>query len=100
MFVVPIDEQQQLATERRTLHRDRHQASAAVLERQDESLDDGQAAVLADGAEPRADVEAIAPVLEAVTPELPSLVADQVLGFGAGLTNCPAQECTNGFGRG
>jgi len=53
-------------------------AHAFVLERQDESLDERNAPVLTNGAEARREPLAITPVLERITPELLTLVADDV----------------------
>jgi hypothetical protein len=48
------------------------------FERQDESFDNGDTAVLANGAEAWCDPSAITPVFEHVAPELLSLVANDV----------------------
>ena len=53
-------------------------AHAFVLERQDESLDERNAPVLANGAEAGYEVLAITPVLERITPKLFALVGDDV----------------------
>jgi hypothetical protein len=53
-------------------------AHALVLECQDESFDERNAPVLANGAEARREALAITPVLERITPELLALVADDV----------------------
>jgi hypothetical protein len=63
-----------------------------LLERQDQSLDHGDVAMLTDGAEPRLDLLLAAPILEALAPELLPLVADQVLGLGLGLMHDASQE--------
>jgi len=46
-------------------------------------FDDRDDAVLADGADARADAAALAPAFEGVAPELGALAADDVLGLGA-----------------
>jgi len=61
MFVVPADEQIEHSAERLASHGHHEQSRTAGLECQDESLDDGQAAVLADGPEARTDVATLAP---------------------------------------
>jgi hypothetical protein len=59
---------------------------------EDESLDHRDAAALAHGAKPRLDAFAFAPALEAGTPELATLVRDDVLRPGPGQMHRPAQE--------
>ena len=56
-------------------------SEAFVLQGPDEPLDDGDAAVVADGAESRPDLATFAPSLEPLAPELRSLVANDVLGL-------------------
>ena len=68
------------------VQRNEDTSESLVLQRADESLDDGDAAVLADGAETRLDLASLAPTLEPSAPELLALVADDVLGLG-GVTN-------------
>jgi hypothetical protein len=53
-------------------------AHAFVLEREDESFDERNAPVLANGAETGRDPLAITPGLERIAPELLALVADNV----------------------
>jgi len=60
-------------------------ANALGLEGPDEALDDGDGAVLANGAEAGLDLEALAPGLEGVAEELRPLVEDGVPGLLAGL---------------
>jgi len=64
-------------------------ANALGLEGSDEALDDGDGAVLANGAEAGLDLEALAPRLEGVAEELRPLVEDGVPGLLAGLVWMP-----------
>ena len=54
-------------------------AHALVLEHQDESFDERDTAMLANGAETRCDPLAITPVLESITPKLFALVAEDIV---------------------
>ena len=69
---------------------------ASVLERQDESLDERNAPVLANGAEAGCDPLAITPVLERAAPELLALVADDGFRGDTGSVNGAFEE---GVGR-
>ncbi len=57
-------------------------ACAFVLERQDESLDERNASVLANGAKAGCDPLVVTPILEQVAPELRALVADDIFRIG------------------
>jgi len=64
----------------------------AVLERQDESFNERDTAVLANGTEAGCDPVAIIPILEHAAPELLALVADDVFRGGAGGVNGAFEE--------
>jgi len=91
--VVPGDVVIELATERglRQGH-DRQQPRALVLHRLDESLDDGEAAVLPDGAESLLDAATAAPRDERVGGELRTVIGDEVAGPMADLPAESVQE--------
>ena len=73
---------------------------AAVLERQDESFNDRDTAVLANGAEAGCDPVVITPILEHAAPELFALVADDVFGGGTGGVNGTFEEVRYRYGCG
>lgn len=77
-LVVPAKERVEFTPQVLPAQGDCDAAEAFVFERSDESLDDGDAAVLADGAEARPDAVASAPGLEPRAPELTALVGDDV----------------------
>ena len=79
MLVVPVNEQFEFILESCLAHRDQPATCSLAFHRADEPLDDRDAAVLPNGAEPWLDRPATAPGLEAITPELPSLVTEDVL---------------------
>ena len=80
MLVIPVNEQLELILESCLAHRDQPLTCSLAFHRADETLDDRDAAVLPHGAKPWLDRPATAPGLEAIAPELPSLVTDEVLG--------------------
>ncbi len=80
MFVVPVNEQFELILKSCLAHRDQPSTCSFTFHRPDEPLNDGDAAVLPNGAKPWLDLRSTAPGFEAIAPELPSLVTDEVLG--------------------
>jgi len=82
MRVVPARSRVDVFAHLPEVQRNQQASEALILERPDESLDYGDAAVLTHGAESRLDLAASAPTLERLAPELRSLVADEVLGLG------------------
>ena len=66
-----------------------------ILERQDESLDNGDAAVLADGSESQLDYKTLCPAFEGIAPELLAVIADDVLGSLAAVLHGLAEELAN-----
>ncbi len=79
ILVIPVDEQLEFIPESCLGHRDQPATCSLTFHRPDVALDDGDAAVLPNGAKPWLDRPSAAPGLEAVAPELPSLVTDEVL---------------------
>ncbi len=79
VLVVPVNEQFELILESCLAHRDQAAACSLALHRPDEPFDDRDTTVLSNSAKPWLDCQSIAPSLEAVAPELPSLVTDEVL---------------------
>jgi hypothetical protein len=80
MGVVPADDHADLVTRFPMVQWNKNTSKPFILEGPDEAFDDGDAAVLADGAESWLSFLAPAPSFEAEAPELAGLVAD-----GAGL---------------
>ena len=80
MLVVPVNAQPEFILESGSAHRDQQTTCSLAFHRAAEPLDDRDAAVPPHGAEPWLDRPATAPGLEAIAPELPSLVTDDVLG--------------------
>ncbi len=97
VLVVPVEAAKQLSPHVAAAQRDDDSTRALVLERSDEAFGNRDAAVLADGAKPRLDACALAPGLEALTPELRALVADDVLGLRLGVQ--AAEEGADLYGR-
>ena len=79
MLVIPVNEQLELILESCSTHRDQPATCSLAFHRADEPLDDRDAAVLPHGAKPWIDRPSAAPGFEAIAPELPSLVTDEVL---------------------
>ena len=79
VLVIPVHEQFEFVLESCLAHRDQRTACSLTFHRPDETLEDRDAAVLPDSAKPWLDRPTTAPGLVAVTPELPSLVTDEVL---------------------
>ena len=82
MRVVPIYDRGEFFTHLPEVQRYENTSEAFALQRPDEPLDDGNAAVLADCPETRPDLATFAPAFERLTPELAALVTDDALGLG------------------
>jgi hypothetical protein len=78
MPVVPVDVEPELASKRVASVGDKQSTRALFLHRSDQSLDDGDAAVLADGAEALPDAPTPAPLPEPLVSELRPTVRDQM----------------------
>ena len=94
-LIVPVRETSELLAERVRTKWHQNDAHAFVLERQDESLDERNAAVLANGAKAGCDPLVITPVLERITPELRALVADYVFRSGTCYVNGAFEKLLN-----
>ncbi len=79
VLVVPVNEQFELILKSCLANRDQPSTCSLTFDRPDEPFDDRDSAVLSNSAKPWLDCQSIAPGLEAVAPELPSLVTDEVL---------------------
>jgi hypothetical protein len=98
VFVIPVAEEQELASEGVALKRHQDSSRGFVLQRFDEAFNDGDAAVLAKGSEARRDAMSLALLSIAFTrPELTSFVANQVLGSSLGVVNRSTEKGANGF---
>ncbi len=94
-LIVPARIQRKLYARRILAKWHENNARAFVLQGQDESLDQGNTPVLADGAEAGCDPFAITPGLEHVAPELLSLIADDVFGRGTCVIDGAFEEALN-----
>ena len=96
MVVVPIREQHQLATTRLTAQRNQYLTCALILERPDQSLHHGNAAVLTDRAVARwRDGSAFGPLPKSVAIKDPVSIADDVFRRRAGASNRSSQKSAN-----
>ena len=77
-MIVPVHKIRQLLVESLLAKWYDNNACTFLLETQDESLNNRDTPVLADGAEARCDPAAITPILKHVAPELLALVTDDV----------------------
>ena len=97
MFVVPVDIRENLAAECLTALRDKDSSRRFILDRADQTLNDGDAAVLADGAVAwRLDFFAFDPGPKGVAVEDAVSIADDVFWCRVGAAYRPAQEGANG----
>ena len=95
MAIVPRRKISKLAQKRSSPERHQRQPRDALLEREDQSLDHGDAAVLTDGAEPRAYALLLAPWFEFLACKLGALIGDQVAGRDACGMDGAAQKGTH-----
>ncbi len=79
VLVVPVNEQCELMLKSCLAHRDQPSTCSLTFHRPDEPFDDRDTTVLSNSAKPWLDRPSAAPGFEAIAPELPSLVADEVL---------------------
>lgn len=99
MFVVPVEKRSELSAKILSSQwHDRRPTEEIRLKREDESLDDRNAAVLTDGAVAGLDVPVATPLAKAWIVELRAAVADQVFRFGANGLNRPTQQGAHGGG--
>jgi hypothetical protein len=92
VFSIPVGKQPKLLSEGLAAKWYEDDACAFILERQDEPLDDGDTAVLANCTEAWCDASAITPGLEQIAPELLALVADDVFKRGSGVIDDAFEE--------
>jgi len=85
VLIVPVEMAGKLSPHVITAQRQNDSARALVLKGADETLDHGNAAVLAHGAKPWTNSFTLAPCLESAAPELRAFVADDVLRLGLGM---------------
>ena len=95
MAIVPRRKISKLAQKRSSPERHQRLPRDALLEREDQSFDHGDAAVLTDGAEPRAYALPPAPWLEFLACKLGALIGDQVAGRDACGMDGAAQKGTH-----
>lgn len=98
MAVVPGDQFREFSLEGSSPQRHQREPCDALLEREDQSLDHGDAAVLADRAEPRTHTLPSAPRFEFVTGKLGTLVRNQMPGLRSYGVDHAAQEGTHHLG--
>ncbi len=79
VLVIPVNEQFEFILKSCLAHRDQPATCSLTFHRADEPFDDHDTAVLSNGAKPWLDLPSAAPGFEAIAPELPSLVTDEVL---------------------
>ena len=92
LFVVPVDERNNLATACFSSLGNQYSSRALVLDRPDEAFDHGDASVLADGTIPRGlNALAFDPTSKCVAVEDAVTIADDVLRCGAGAADCSPQ---------
>mgnify|MGYP001823383351 CR=1 FL=1 len=94
-MIVPTCIRRQLRVERVPTKWHEHYAGTFILHAQDESLHQGDAAVLTDSAEAGFDAIAITPVLEDIAPELLAFVADNIFRRLAGVDDSVFEEGLN-----
>ena len=99
MFVAPIEVPSEFSAKLLSSQwHDRRPTEEISLKREDEALDDRNAAVLANGAVAGLDVLVITPVAKTVVVELRAAVAAQIFWLGADGLNRPTQPGTHGGG--
>ena len=97
MFVVPVGVRENLAAEFVTAQRDEDSSSIFILDRSDQTFNDGDAAVFADGAiARRLDAFAFDPPPERVAVEDAVPVTDDIFWGRVGVTYRPSQESAYG----
>jgi len=90
--VVPRSKQRQLFAKGAPAAGDHDSPCATVLHRENEPLDDGDAAVLADGTEPLTDSLSTTPLSDSSRDELLAVIGDQVLRCGTRRSNRPTEK--------
>lgn len=95
VFIEPGEVLLGLAEHRYLAERGHYSPQKLALHRSDESLDEGDAAMLPNRSSPRADATTLAPPLEAIAPELGALVGDDEIRRGGARPDRPTQEAAN-----
>ena len=98
--VVPVDEQREFTPQFLPVVRNEESACALVLEGPDDSLDDGETAVLADRAEPPPDSTTAAPAPKPLVGELTAVVSNEHPWGRPGLSHGSTEEGPDGSGCG
>lgn len=98
-FVVPREVDVDLSREKPERHRHQDGSERLVLHRADEALDDGDAGVLPDGAEARADATPLAPSTVVVL-KLHALIGDDVARRGTDVSHGAIEQPADLFRRG
>ena len=94
-MIVPVCKKRKLPVERLAAKWHENNARTFVLETQDESFNERNTPVLANGTEAGCDPFAITPLLEHAAPELLALVADNVFWRRAGVDDGTFEEALN-----
>ncbi len=94
-LIVPVCKIRELPVERGRTKWHQNDAYAFVLERQDESLNEHDTSVLANGAKAGCDPVVVTPIFEQVAPELLALVGDDVFRIGTCFVHGPFKETLN-----
>jgi len=98
-LIEPFRKKRKPPVERLAAKWHQNDARTFILETQDESFNERDTPVLANGAEARCDSLAITPILEHAAPELLALVADDVFRGGTSGVNGAFEEVRNRYGR-
>ena len=99
--VVPMKKELQFALQTITAKRNDEFASAVIFHGQNETLNDSDAAVLANGSKSRRNLMRLAPsMITFVFPKLRAFVGDQILGRCFELADYPAQQSADGSSTG
>ena len=99
-LIVPVRKTRKLLMERTRAKWEQYDVRTAVLERQDESFNDRDTAVLANSTEAGRDPVVITPILEHAAPELLTLVGDDVFRGGTGGVDGAFKEARHRYGCG
>ena len=99
-LIVPVRKTRELLVERARAKWEQYDVRTAVLERQDESFNDRDTAVLANSTEAGRDPVVITPILERAAPELLAFVSDDEFRGGVGGANGAFEEARHRYGCG
>ena len=99
ILVIPAGKELQVPAEDILVWRNEHKAGVAILECQDEPLDNGNATVLTNCSESWRNGLASAPFFEIIVPKLRTFITDDVFGTPASPGNALSEEMTHLQGR-